>query len=457
MKLKKIFGTKAFYLGVLSIALPIMLQQGITSIVSLLDNIMVGKLGEDSLAGVAVSNQILFVYNLLIFGGLAGPGIFISQFFGSGDDEHLRQSFRFKFVLGLLVTVLAILVILIFKENIINLVFSNDEVNEEIAISESIKYLDIMLFSLPFFAISQVCSSSLREIGKTIIPMISGIIAILINVCLNYVLIFGHFGFPKFGVEGAAIATLISRFVETMILAVFIISKKMIFINDGIFKLHVDKDLFKTITKKGAPLLLNEFLWSMSLTMIVFCYAFRGKAVIAAVSIATVVLDFNFIVVNGLASAISILVGKELGANRLKEAKENSYKLIVFAIILCTMLGTIFSFFAPSITVFYNISAEAEAIAKSMIKVICFCMPISAFFISGFFTIRAGGKSIYTFLCDSVFQMLITLPFAFILCKFTNINIIYVYLGVQCFDIIKGIIGLSIIRYGNWANNLTII
>ena len=118
MNLKKLFGTKAFYLTVLGIALPIMLQQGITSIVSLLDNIMVGKLGEDALAGVAVSNQILFVYNLLIFGGLAGPGIFISQFFGSGDDEHLRQSFRFKFVLGLAITFLAILVISIFKESI---------------------------------------------------------------------------------------------------------------------------------------------------------------------------------------------------------------------------------------------------------------------------------------------------------------------------------------------------
>lgn len=457
MKLKKIFGTKAFYLGVLSIALPIMLQQGITSIVSLLDNIMVGKLGEDSLAGVAVSNQILFVYNLLIFGGLAGPGIFISQFFGSGDDEHLRQSFRFKFVLGLVITVLAILVISIFKENIISLVFSNDEVNEEIAIMESIKYLNIMLFSLPFFAISQVCSTSLREIGKTIIPMISGITAILINVCLNYVLIFGHFGFPELGVEGAAIATTISRFVEMSILVLFVITKKMIFINDGIFKINIDKDLFKKICVKGAPLLLNEFLWSMSLTMIVFCYAFRGKSVIAAVSIATVVLDFSFVVINGLASAISILVGKELGANKLNEAKENAYKLMVFAIILCLILGICFSFFAPYITVFYNISNEANVIAKDMIKVICLCMPISAFFLSSFFTIRAGGKSIYTLLCDSVFQMIVTLPFAFILCKFTNVNIILIYLGVQCFDIVKGLVGLGIIKYGNWANNLTTI
>ena len=457
MNLKKLFGTKAFYLTVLGIALPIMLQQGITSIVSLLDNIMVGKLGEDALAGVAVSNQILFVYNLLIFGGLAGPGIFISQFFGSGDDEHLRQSFRFKFVLGLAITFLAILVISIFKESIISVVFSNDEVNEEIAIKLSVDYINIMLFSLPFFAISQVCSTSLREIGKTVIPMISGIVAVLVNLCLNYVLIFGHFGFPELGVEGAAIATTISRFVEMSILVIFIIYKKMIFINDGLFKIHIDKDLFKNIAIKGTPLLLNEFLWSTSLTMIVFCYAFRGKAVIAAVSIATVVFDFSFVIINGLASAISILVGKELGANKLEEAKENSYKLMVFAVLLCTIVGLVFSLFLPSITIFYDISNEAEVIAKNLARIVCFCMPISAYFLSCFFTIRAGGKSIYTMIFDSIFQMSIVLPFAFILCRFTNVNIILIYLCVQCFDFIKGSIGLFIIKKGNWANNLTTV
>ncbi len=457
MQVKKLFGSKAFYLGVLAIALPIMLQQGITSIVSLLDNIMVGKLGEDSLAGVAVSNQILFVYNLLIFGGLAGPGIFLSQFFGSGDDEHLRQSFRFKIVLGVLITILAIIVIAVFKESIINLVFSNDEVNEELAVNEAVKYINIMLWSLPFFAISQVCSTSLREMGKTIIPMISGIAAIIVNVCLNYVLIFGHFGFPKLGVEGAAIATTISRVVEMSILVIFIISKKMVFIKKGIFNLHIEKELFKKISIKGAPLLLNEFLWSMSLTMIVFCYAYRGKAVIAAVSIATVVLDFSFVIINGLASAISILVGKELGANKLGLAKENSYKLMVFAIVLCLIVGSLLCLIAPSITTFYDISIEAEKIAKDLITIVCLCMPISGFYLSGFFTIRAGGKSIYTLICDSIFQMIIVLPFAFILCKFTTINIIYIYLAVQCFDICKGLISIIIIKYGNWANNLTTI
>ena len=231
---------------------------------------------------------------------MAGPGIFISQYFGSGDDEHLRQSFRFKFLVVGLITVLAILVVALFKESIISLVFSNDEVNEEIAINEAIKYINVMLYSLPFFAISQVLSTSLREIGKTIFPMISGIVAILVNVFLNYSLIFGNFGFPALGVEGAAIATTISRVIEMGILLFIVLYKKMIFVKGGLFRFHFDKELSVNIIKKGTPLLLNEFLWSMSLTMIVFCYAVRGKAVISAVSIATVVLDFSFVIINGL-------------------------------------------------------------------------------------------------------------------------------------------------------------
>ena len=455
MKIKKLFGTKAFYLTVMSIALPIMLQQGLTSIVSLLDNVMVGRISEDALAGVAVSNQVLFVYNLLVFGGLAGPGIFISQYFGSGDEEHLRQTFRFKFLIGCSITIIALIVLVAFKENIISMVFNNDEVNEEIAINEAIKYINVMFYSLPFFAISQVLSTSLREIGKTVIPMISGTVAILVNLILNYALIFGNFGFPQLGVEGAAIATTISRVVEMSILLIFVLAKKIVFVR-GKFSLKIEKDILKNITKKGIPLLLNEFVWSMSLTMIVFCYAYRGKAVISAVSIATVVLDFTFIIINGLASAISILVGKELGANNLERAKENSYKLMTFAIILCVILGVIFAFTAHNITYFYNISEEAISIAKKMIVIVCGLMPITAFYLSGFFTIRAGGKSIYTLLCDSVFQVLIVLPTAYILCKYTQINIVLIYLIVQSFEIIKGIISLFIIKYANWANNLTL-
>lgn len=341
MKLKKLFGTKAFYISVITIALPIMLQQGLTCIVGLLDNIMVGTVSEDALAGVAVSNQILFIYNLIIFGGLAGPGIFLSQFFGSGDDEHLRQAFRFKILLAALITVVALIVFSIFKEDIIRMVFSNDEVNEELAVSEAIRYIDVMLFSLPLFAISQVFSTSLREMGKTVVPMISGSIAIIVNVILNYCLIFGKFSFPELGVQGAAIATLISRIIEAGVLFLFIVCKKMVFINTGIFKFHIDKPLFKEITKKGFPLLINEFLWSTGFSMIVFCYAFRGKAVISAVSIATVVHDFNFVVINGLASAISIMVGKNLGANKLKEAKDNAYKLMTFSILICALMGAI--------------------------------------------------------------------------------------------------------------------
>lgn len=455
MKINKIFGNKAFYKAVIIIALPIMLQQGLTSIVSLLDNVMVGSISEDALAGVAVSNQILFVYNYIILGGLAGPGIFISQYYGSGDDERLRQSFRFKLIIVLIITFLSLIILVFFKENIIKVVFSNDEVNEELAINEAVKYINVMLYSLPFYAISQVLSTSLREVGKTVIPMISGIAGIITNVILNYCLIYGNFIFPELGVEGAAIATTISRFVEMAILIFIVLYRKMVFVKGNIFSLYINKELFKTISKKGIPLLINEALWSLSLTIIVFCYAVRGKDVINAISIATVIVNFTYIVINGLVSAISIFVGKELGANKIEEAKDNAYKLMVFSVLVAFTLGLIFSIIAPYIRFLYVISDEASIIAKKLIYVVCFCMPISAYYLSSFFTIRAGGKCIYTLICDSIFQVVIVLPFAYVMCNLTNVNIILIYLLVQCFDIIKGTMGLFIIKYANWANNLT--
>ncbi len=454
-KLKRLIGTKAFYTAVIAIVIPIMLQQGLTSFVSLLDNIMVGRLDADSIAGVAVSNQIIFLFITVTIGGLAGPGIFVSQYFGAKDDEHLRQSFRFKVILALSVTVIAMLIFSIFGEQIIRLVFDNDEVSEEIAVSRGLEYLKIIVISLPFFSISQVIATTLREIGKVKIPLVSSVTAVLVNAILNYILIFGKLGFPALGVAGAAYATLASRVVEMMILFVMMFIKRYSFTKNLFSPFHIEKGLVKSITRKGTPLLLNELFWGLGSTLIMFSFALRGKAVVAALSISSAASNLLFVVFGALGMGIAIFVGKELGANRIDEAKDNANKLLAFAVFVAIISSALYSLVSPYIPLIYNVDDNIRHLATSFILVICCCMPIFTFNVGCFFILRSGGKTINTMIFDSGFQILYSLPLAFILSKYLSLDMVIVYAIVQGSDLLKSFIGYAFVRSGKWATNLT--
>ncbi|MDD3170966.1 MAG: MATE family efflux transporter [Bacilli bacterium] len=454
-KIRKLIGTKAFYISVIAIVIPIMLQQGLTSLVGLLDNIMVGRLDADSIAGVAVSNQILFVFITVTMGGLAGPGIFVSQYFGAKDEEHLRQSFRFKILLSLGITLVAMAIFTFFGETIIRLVFDNDEVSEELAVGYGLQYLNIIIISLPLYSISQVIATTLREIGKVKIPLYSSIAAIVANCILNYILIFGKLGFPALGVAGAAYATLISRAIEAGVLIVTILIKKYSFSAKIFTNFRIDSGLTKSIARKGTPLLLNELFWGMGSTLIMFSYALRGKAVVAALSISSAASNLLFVVFGALGMGIAIFVGKELGANKIDEAKDNANKLLAFAVFVSAILAALYSISSPYIPLLYNVSNDIRHLATSFILVICCCMPIFTFNVGCFFILRSGGKTIYTMIFDSGFQIFLSLPLAFILAKYTNLGIVAVYFIVQGSDIFKTSVGLSFVRSGKWATNLT--
>lgn len=454
-KLKKLIGTKAFYLAVIAIVIPIMLQQGLTSFVGLLDNIMVGRLDADSIAGVAVSNQILFLFFTVIVGGLAGPGIFVSQYHGANDEEHLRQAFRFKLVLALAITVVAIFVFSVFGEQIIRLVFDNKEVSEELAVGYGLEYLNILIWSLPLFALSQVMATTLREIGKVKIPLISGLIAVLVNLVLNYILIFGKLGFPALGVAGAAYATVISRLVEMLILFIMIAVERCSFTKHLFTNFRIEKGLVKSISRKGTPLLLNELLWGLGSTLIMFSFALKGKDVVAALSISSAASNLLFVVFGALGMGMAIFVGKELGANRLEEARDNANKLLAFAVVISAILAGIYALVSPYIPLLYNVDDNIRHLATAFILVICGFMPIFTFNVGCFFILRSGGKTLYTMIFDSGFQILFSLPLAFLLVKYSGLNIVIIYVIVQGTDIFKSFMGYGFVRSGKWATNLT--
>lgn len=456
--MQKLIGDKKFYRMVLAIAIPIMIQNGITNFVGLLDNIMVGQVGTDSMSGVAIVNQLLFVFNLCIFGGISGAGIFTAQFFGQGNHEGVRDTFRFKVIICALITGIGILIFGAAGSNLIQLYLHEGSGSGDIAatLMYGEKYLAIMLVGLVPFAVSQAYSGTLRETRETIIPMKAGIVAVLVNLVLNYLLIFGNFGFPKLGIEGAAIGTVIARFVECLIVVIWTHShhEKNPFIQGAYRSLRVPLALTKKIIVKGMPLLLNEGLWAGGMAVLMQCYSVRGLSVVAGLNIANTIANLFNIVFIALGSAVAIIVGPLLGAGKMEEAKETAYKMIFFSVSCCLVIGGVMIVIAPLFPMVYNTNDEVKDLAAWFIRIAALCMPMYAFLHATYFTLRSGGKTVITFVFDSVYLWVISIPVAFLLAYYTGLNILLVYLVCQLIDVFKCILGYILLKKGVWIQNL---
>lgn len=304
---RKFIGDRNFYKILWILVLPLIIQQGITNFVSLLDNLMVGRLGTLHMSAVSIANQLVFVFNLAIFGGISGASIFGTQFFGSGDYKGMRDTFRFKMIFSVVTSVIAIVVFTVFGENLIML-FLKSEANsaEDIAktLSEACAYLDIAVVGLIPFAVVQAYAGTLRETGETVAPMIASVAAIAVNFVFNLLLIFGLCGFPALGVRGAAIATVMSRFVELIVVVVATHRHpdKFRFIEGAYKSPHVPAQLVKRIAITGTPLLVNEVLWSLGTTFVTQNYSVRGLTVVAAINITTTAWNLFCIIMFAMGS-----------------------------------------------------------------------------------------------------------------------------------------------------------
>lgn len=458
MKLRKLIGNKDFYKKVLLIAIPIMVQNGITNFVSLLDNIMVGQVGTDQMSGVSIVNQLIFVFNLAIFGGLSGAGIFGAQYYGRGQHEGVRNTFRFKLWTALAVLVFAFVILISGGSSLIGMFLHEGSATGDVALTFSYakNYLAIMLIGMVPFAINQCYVSTLRETGETVVPMIAGIVAVFVNLFLNWVLIFGHFGLPALGVEGAAIATVTSRYIETAIILLWTHghSQRNQFIVGAYRSLKIPVTLVKQIIIKGMPLMLNEILWASGVAMTNQCYSTRGLATVAAININSTINNLFNIAFIALGSSVSIVVGQLLGANKMEEARDTDNKLIAFSVAVCFVIGAIMAATAPLFPKLYNTSEEVRTLAEQFIWITAACMPLCAFTHSAYFTLRSGGKTGITFLFDSCFMWVVCVPTAFVLSRFTNINIVLLYGICQSLEIIKCIIGFSFVKSGIWLHNI---
>ncbi len=456
--IKKYFGTREFYKMTMAVAVPIMIQNGITNFVGLLDNIMVGQVGTEQMSGIAIVNQLLLVYNLAIFGAVSGAGIFTAQFYGKGDNEGVRHTFRFKLYISTIITAFCTVLLLIFGENLIMMYLLGEDKGLSIqdALIYGKEYLMIMFIGLLPFAIEQAYVGTLRECGETVLPMIAGVVAVLINLTLNYILIFGKFGFPVLGVAGAAIATVISRYVEAAIVIIWthLHKVKMPFISGAYASFKIPGKLVGEIIGRGTPLMINEVLWAAGIAMISQCYSMSGFDAVAASNIASTISNLFNISFIAFGDAIAIVVGQHLGAGRFTEAKDTATKLITFCVLLCIGLGILLFILAPLFPELYNTTDGVKALASQYLQVSAVFMPLWAFIHAAYFTLRSGGKTIITFLFDSVYLWVFAYPVAYILSRYTAMTLIPMYACVQGVDIIKGIVGFILVKKGVWINNI---
>ncbi len=458
---KRYIGDRAFYRRILSIAIPIIIQNGISNFVNLLDNIMVGQVGTVPMSGVSIVNGVLFVFNLCVFGASSGAGIFTAQFHGSQDDEGVRHTFRFKILVCLGITMLGIAIFLLGGETIIGLYLTGegDAAMAQGALHYGKQYLSVMLWGFLPFALSNAYSSTLRETGETVVPMVAGIAAVLVNLVLNYTFIFGHFGAPEMGVAGAALATVISRYVELVIVAVWthLHPARHRYIRGAFRSFRIPGRIFKSIIVKGMPLLVNEFLWASGMAIMNQAYSTCGLDVVPAMNISSTMFNLGSVVFLSLGNVVGIIMGQMLGAGHSEQViRDYHRKMMAFATVAGGSFGLLMIAASHAFPTLYNTNEEVRDLAA---KLICICglmMPFNSYTNASYFTLRSGGQTMITFLFDSCFMWVICVPLAFLLSRFTDMSILPLYFIIQATDWIKCALGAYIIKQGKWIQNLTV-
>ena len=459
MKLKKYIGDKAFYKRVMAIALPMIIQNMVTNLVNLLDNLMVGSLGTEQMSGVAIVNQFIFVFNLAVFGAVSGAGIFTAQFNGRGDVKGVRDTMRIKLILSAIIGVIGVSVIGLFGHGLINS-FLHEGTDGDLALTllSGERYLSFIIIGLIPFAISQVYASTLRETGETVVPMVASVVSIATNFVFNALLIFGLLGFPALGVMGAAIATALSRFAELAILVIWTHKnkEKCPFAVGLLRNFTIPAALVKQVAIKGTPVLLNEMFWSLSITMMNQCYSTRGLDVVAAMNISFTLQNLLSVAYFALSSSIAIIVGNLLGAGKLEEARDTDRKLLVFAVFMGFIMMVIQIILSPIFPLLYNTTDAVRELSGYIM--VCFgcTMPAAALATSTYYTIRSGGRVFITMLFDSVYAWVIVMPVVASLAYFTDLPFIYLLPIVLVVENLKLLPGLILVNKGVWLRQLKV-
>ncbi|MCH5195116.1 MAG: MATE family efflux transporter [Oscillospiraceae bacterium] len=450
--LKNVFGRA------MAIAVPMMIQNGITNAVGLVDNVMVGSLGSEAITAVSIVGQLIFVFNLGIFGGLSGPAIYGAQYFGQKNIEGFRDTVRIKHWIGLAVLLAGLAAFIFGGGFLINLYLKgeSEEIDPELTMRIAKQYLGIMLWGLPPFVITQIFAGSLRETGSAVKPMIAGVVSVVVDIVGNWLLIYGNLNFPKMEARGAALATVIARFAELIVLIILMYSKKKKheFLSGLYKRLTIPRETAGKLIGKSLPIFFNEFLWAAGIAILTQIYSQKGIEIVAGLNISNALCNLLNVVFVALGSAVGIIVGQALGASEYLRAKKEAFALMWFTGGISALLTVILIAFSEVFPNAYETSEAVKNYASEFIVVTALFFPVQGFLNALYFTLRSGGKTLVTFLFDSVYSWVVGVPVAAALCAFTDIPVLYVYAIVQALDLVKVAIGCILINKGVWVSNI---
>lgn len=455
--IKRYIGDRAFYRRSAAVILPLMLQNVVTNFVSLLDNIMVGQTGTASMSGVAVVGQLFFIFNLIIFGTVSGPGIFCAQFWGAGDERSFKAAFRYKLLTSVFMCAAAMGVFALWGEPLVGLYLTGGEAETAEVLGYAMGYMRIMIWGMLPYAVAMAYASTLRETGRTVAPMLASWAAVGVNLLLNWILIFGKLGAPAMGARGAAIATVVSRLVEMAVNMLWSHARagEVRFTHKMLEGFPMPASLLKNLAAKSVPLMLNEALWCIGTATLTQIYSTRGIQVIASLNIANVLMDLFTAVAFSVGTSIGILVAQELGAGQTERAVDMDRKLLALGVFISLFICVVMLTTSGMFPRFYNTTPEIRALAARLIRLMALVLPLDCLAHGSYFTMRSGGKTLVTFLFDSGFSWAVNVPVAYCAAHFTGIGILSLY-AVSAFTVIfKCIIGLTLVHKRYWVNTLS--
>ncbi len=453
--LHRYIAPRSFYRTALGIALPIMAQQLIQSLVSLVDNFMVAGLGDVAMSGVNVAGQVLFVFQVLLNTICMAGGIYMSQYFGAGDREGMRQALRFKIIAAGAAGIAYIFTCMGIPRTVLSWMVIGNTQAEEI-LDQGTRYMFLMGFMGVPVTISMILASSMREIGDVKTPLVITVIATLLNTFFNWVLIYGHLGAPALGVSGAAYATLIARTAEMALFLAVTARKKPPFSVPPRELFRVDLRLFRKILRKGLLVMCTEMAWVLYETVTTALYNGRGGAdVVSGMAAGFAIANLFFIAFSGITTATGVLLGRTLGSGDLEKAKELKDWLLTAAFLfglIMAAVGLLTVLLIP--VVFGALSENALAISRNMVVFLSFFMPAWVYENAQMAVGRAGGDAAMGVWTDTSITLIVQLPLAFLLALFTPIGPVEMYMLIKLADLVKIIFSYFWLKKERWLHCL---
>ncbi|TDW16383.1 putative MATE family efflux protein [Breznakia blatticola] len=442
--------SKPFLKRVLYLALPVVIQQLLVNLLSIADTLMIGGISEEAISAVTVANKFFFIFNLAVFGLANGVGIYIAQYFGAKNHNAYHQTFRFGLRACFWVGCISTIYLCIFPESVITFF-----VSKQSTIQLALEYLEVVRYSYIPFALTMMIAVAYRVIGLPKIPMVSGAIAFVSNVVLNYVLIFGHFGFAPLSVQGAALATMISRFLELGFLVILLFQRNA--------TLHLGKSVGKmqseskyNIIKNTIPLIFNEIIWSVGLSVVFMNYCYVNEAFIPALTVVDNVSSLVYVAFAGCAAATGAIVGNDLGANEMEQARKDSMRLIKIGLAIYVVGSVLVLALTPVIPKAFSLGTQNTKMAIILLIIKAMVMWTQGYAETCYYILRAGGDTNSVLAIDGLFIVFGPTFLSILTTRVLHLDLIWVFACVEGVNILKVFIATHFYHKENWVKNITL-